>query len=119
MAQPSQPRRPLSPAAHLLLIFACWKAVLSLVALSSPGFGYDTSTSLFLADATQSLAANGAQFSFDRSWLRTCMAKLLRWDAIYFVAISQRGYLFEQDWAFGSGYPIVVALFSRGICLMA
>lgn len=115
MATPSQPRHPLSsPRARLIYLFLCWKAVLLLIAFSSPGYGYDTSTSLFLGDAAQPAIADKVTSSRERSWLWPCVAKLLRWDAIYLIALSRRGYLFEQDWAFGSVFPKAVALFSTG-----
>jgi phosphatidylinositol glycan class V len=70
----------------LSLIFLAWKALLFLIAVTSPGLGYDTSTSLLQPEV--------------KGWI----AKFVRWDAIFFVAIAQRGYLFEQEWAFGWGW---------------
>lgn len=70
-------------------IFASWKALLLLVAWSAPGDGYDTSTTLL-----------------------PYSNKLVRWDAIYFVQMAQRGHVFEQEWAFGLGISTILSTIS-------
>jgi Mannosyltransferase (PIG-V) len=58
-------------------------------------FGYDTSSSLFLPE--------------DDSWMGRVCAGLWRWDAVYFVALADRGeYVWEQEWAFGPGWPALI-----------
>jgi phosphatidylinositol glycan class V len=42
------------------------------------------------------------------------VSKLVRWDALYFVSVAQRGYLFEQEWAWGWGYTNFLGLISKG-----
>lgn len=72
--------------AKLIIIFLTWKAFLLVLAYLSPSPGYDTSTVL-LGPINSPLPG-----------------KLVRWDAIYYSVVASRGYLFEQEWAFGWGY---------------
>src|SRR2546421_67376 len=77
-----------------------------LVALFSPGIGYDTSTNLLLHDLP-----NKAR------WPRLShllCKKLARWDAIYFAKIAERGYLFEQEWAFSRVFAWLVGMLVQG-----
>jgi len=62
-------------------------------------FGYDTSSSLFLP-----------AFEEDASWIGRVVAGLWRWDAVYFVSIADRRgeYVWEQEWAFGPGWPALI-----------
>ncbi|KAI9789235.1 MAG: ER membrane glycoprotein subunit of the GPI transamidase complex-like protein [Peltula sp. TS41687] len=102
--------RPLeSPLLSLLLTFALWKTLLLVVALCSPGPGYDTSTALILGLPSQDTSHHASPTA-----QLPRIGKLVRWDAIYFVKIVERGYLFEQEWAFGSGYAKTVAVLSKG-----
>ena len=66
-------------------LFLFWKLLLFAAAIVSPGNGYDTSTALL------SQAEPGV------------IGKLVRWDAVYYTKTAQRGYVFEQEWAFGWG----------------
>ncbi|KAK5113293.1 hypothetical protein LTR85_010910 [Meristemomyces frigidus] len=76
-------------------IFAAWKLLLLIVAVASPGPGYDTSTSI-LFDQYRSTNSD--------SWLARAIEyvvlRLTRWDAFYFATSSERGHLYEQEWAF-------------------
>ncbi|EKD19904.1 GPI mannosyltransferase 2 [Drepanopeziza brunnea f. sp. 'multigermtubi' MB_m1] len=94
------------PIRSLATLYLLWKSLLLLVAACSPGPGYDTSASL-----TQQ------PLSYDRELplaLRYILTKLTRWDALYFVKISTRGYLFEQEWAFGWGFTRIISAFTAG-----
>jgi hypothetical protein len=82
-------------------IFATWKAALALIALASPGSGYDTSTTL--------LSWNSGKPHF--------LYKFVRWDAIYFTQIAQHGHIHEQQWAWGIGYPALLSASARCMCL--
>ena len=77
-----------------------------MVALLSPGEGYDTSTSLFFEVLS-------SQTSSSSSWVQALKQRLanrlVRWDAIYYVSIAERGYLYEQDWAFGWGFTRLIS----------
>lgn len=81
----------LHPLVTLTGAFVAWKTLLLLIAWSAPGDGYDTSTTLL---------------SYGN--------KLVRWDAIYFVQMAQRGHKFEQEWAFGMGISTILSTISRG-----
>lgn len=95
----------------LLAFFAAWKLLLLLVAYASPGPGYDTSTrTLFEQYNTR-----------PHSWLagivQNITLRLTRWDAIYFSTSSERGHLYEQEWAFSWFMSRLTALLSNGACL--
>ncbi|KAG9243687.1 GPI mannosyltransferase 2 [Calycina marina] len=102
---PSRIVAPQDPTRSLLLAFVAWKALLLLVALCSPGPGYDTSTTL-------SLSSHSEEARRLPAFLHHTVSKLTRWDAIYFVKSANRGYLFEQEWAFGWGFSKLIALVS-------
>ncbi|KAI9753883.1 MAG: 60S ribosomal protein L8B [Chaenotheca gracillima] len=99
------------PNLSLLTFFIGWKAWLLLVAYLSPGPAYDTSTSLLLAQSqdlpnlTRSPAPTPDSFGL--------LEKLTRWDAIYFMRVARRGYLFEQEWAFGWGFTKLVGVLAQ------
>ena len=96
----------------LVVLFCLWKAVLFSIVLSAPGPGYDTSGTLLIGNASTSLSTASVG---DASTSITYVLKFVRWDAIYFIQITQRLYVFEQEWAFGPGFPSVVAFFQSGI----
>lgn len=91
------------PVQKLVVLFVCWKLLLLLVASGSPGPGYDTSTSLVEADHRKELPVI----------LRHLVSKLVRWDAVYYVKVAERYYLFEQEWAFGWGFTRAIAFFTE------
>jgi phosphatidylinositol glycan class V len=103
-----------SPQDHsfltLTICFVFWKALLIGIALTSPGPGYDTSTTLLKHEIEEphlDLQAHGG--------LSESLSKFVRWDAIYFTQISLRGYMFEQEWAFGWGFVKLLAFLMLGI----
>ncbi|CRG84749.1 phosphatidylinositol glycan, class V [Talaromyces islandicus] len=87
------------PIRSLAVLFVVWKALLFLVVAYCPGPGYDTSTTL-LTETDESAR----------------ILKFVRWDAIYFVRTAERGYLFEQEWAFSYGYLLrgLISIFNGG-----
>ncbi|KAK8097578.1 GPI mannosyltransferase 2-like protein [Apiospora kogelbergensis] len=89
--------------------FVLWKSVLLLLVVGSSlgGPPYDTSTTLLDRRAR----------GFDESAL-DLGTKLARWDAIYFVQNARRGYLFEQEWAFGAGMPTLIASVVRALAYL-
>lgn len=100
-----------SPYRSLIICFILWKVILLSIAYLSPGQGYDTSTSLLLH---QSHAASETVKDTSQ-WLKYGLVnKLVRWDAIYFAQISSRGYVFEQEWAFGWGFTRLVSRAGKG-----
>lgn len=103
--------RPLDhPKLSLLLCFLAWKILLLCIAIASPGPGYDTSTTLLQSEPNSTKAISISPFS-----LPLRLEKLVRWDAIYFTLTAQRGYTWEQEWAFGWGFTKLIALMSKGI----
>ncbi|KAH6648153.1 GPI mannosyltransferase 2 [Truncatella angustata] len=87
------------PRQSLVTAFVAWKCFLLLVVVgSSLGSAYDTSTTLMQHHVS----------SFNES-VFDIATKLTRWDAIYFVQSARRGYVFEQEWAFGMGLPAVIS----------
>lgn len=114
------------PILTLTLVFVLWKLLLLLVALTSPGRGYDTSAELFFArktggningyDETTVTGVDSASVQTQKlshQWLSRFLTNLFRWDAIYFVKIAERGYKFEQEWAFGWGYTRLLSWISK------
>lgn len=97
------------PQTALFVLFVAWKAALLILAACAPGPGYDTSTALLLT---------GDRLTSDGSWAsvsaRHLLLKLTRWDAIYFSRIASRGYVFEQEWAFGWGFLRLLGLIATG-----
>lgn len=89
---------------RLLIIFCCWKVLLLLIAVASPGPGYDTSADISLDHG----------ITTPKSWLDLLVLKLTRWDAIYFVSSSMRGYVFEQEWAFSRTFAKITSVISSG-----
>ncbi|KAK7719367.1 ER membrane glycoprotein subunit of the GPI transamidase complex-like protein [Diaporthe eres] len=88
-----------SPYTTLTATFLSWKAVLFAIAAGSRvGPTYDTSSSLLVPGSPSTL-----------------LTRLSSWDAIYFLKAAQRGYLFEQEWAFGSALPNCVSLIIRAL----
>ncbi|KAI9829443.1 MAG: ER membrane glycoprotein subunit of the GPI transamidase complex-like protein [Phylliscum demangeonii] len=107
----SPPPAPRPGTPSLVLLFALWKTALLLLVLASPGPGYDTSSALLLTPPTpgrqrQAVAASPAAVPLPR------LGRLFRWDGIYFVTLARRGYVFEQEWAFGSGFVAAVSALS-------
>lgn len=87
-----------SPYATLTATFLSWKALLFAIAAGSRvGPTYDTSSSLLVPGSPP-----------------TFLARLSSWDAVFFLKAAERGYLFEQEWAFGSALPNCISLITRG-----
>lgn len=92
----------------LLAFFVAWKLLLLIVACASPGPGYDTSTHILF---DQYHVHTG-------SWLTRAVEhltlRLTRWDGVYFSTSSQRGHLYEQEWAFSWFMSRLTAMLSNG-----
>ncbi|KAL9601929.1 MAG: hypothetical protein Q9219_002153 [cf. Caloplaca sp. 3 TL-2023] len=93
----------------LISLFLAWKIILLAIIFTSAYPGYDTSTTLLL----QSRAPDQESTNTIQNFLHVSIAKLTRWDAIYFAQISQRGALFEQEWAFGWGFVKLLSAMGR------
>src|SRR5271155_5331879 len=103
---------PHRPRQSLVILFAAWKALLLLIVLSSRGPGYDTSTTLL--HAAQSPLKHQTDAIFPPGKVSHEVLKFVRWDAVYFTQITSRGYTFEQEWAFGIGFPWLVSKATSG-----
>jgi phosphatidylinositol glycan class V len=101
------------PYRTLLASFAAWKLFLFAIVLGSTlvGDAYDTSAGLLLQGLEDGDGDDAAGLTGLGSAL---VARLSSWDAIYYVSAARRGYLFEQEWAFGAGLPFVVRWLLRG-----
>ncbi|KAL0640855.1 ER membrane glycoprotein subunit of the GPI transamidase complex-like protein [Maublancomyces gigas] len=100
---PPQPRH---RYLRILLLFSSWKFILLSLALLTPSPSYDTSTSLIL---------KASQLGSGWAPVERLCEKLTRWDAIYFVKAAERGYINEQEWAFGWGFVQVVSGLARAL----
>ncbi|KZF24963.1 glycosyltransferase family 76 protein [Xylona heveae TC161] len=108
--------RPLDrPLTALCLCFVSWKIILFIIACLAPGPGYDTSTALLLGRLGQlsgnvnTSPENATQNNILMRLMTHVASKLVRWDAIYFTQIAERGYAFEQEWAFGWGFTQLIS----------
>jgi len=110
-----------NPALLLLLLFAVWKTALLLLAVASPGDGYDASTTVLLARGAISvtsdasgMGARASEHEVGAASANIVVRKLLRWDAFYYTEVAARGYRFEQEWAFGWGFTRALSHISNG-----
>lgn len=97
-----------SPRWQLVRTFTAWKVLLLVIACSSPGSGYDTSTDIFLQSTIDSPRSLFGQI------VEHVVTRLTRWDAIYFVSASHREKVYEQEWAFSWAHSKCSALVARG-----
>lgn len=84
-----------APYKTLSLVFVAWKVLLFLVAALAPGPGYDTSGLILYTEGQSRHNSLHSQSLIDHLLLN-----LFRWDALYIVKAAERGYAFEQEWAF-------------------
>lgn len=93
------------PRTTLLVSFLAWKSLLFLIAILAPGPGYDTSTFLLdgwsLDSGSSHVHKGDTKAILSSAWITS---RFVRWDAIYFTQTAKRGYVFEQEWAFGWGF---------------
>jgi hypothetical protein len=97
------------PVLTLFALFVAWKSLIALIALLSPGDGYDTSTSLLSSSHGNPDVASGPAQRIPRAW-----QKFVRWDAVYYTHISEQGHVFEQEWAFGMGLSTAIERTAKG-----
>lgn len=99
-AKTDSPGAYLHPRRTLAALFLAWKALLFATVANCPGLGYDSSASLL---TPISAAWSPAVWNW------------VRWDAIYFVRVAERGYLFEQEWAWGYGWTRLLHYLGSGM----
>jgi hypothetical protein len=92
-------------ARRLIPLFMAWKALLILLAVLCPGPGYDTSGLILLSHGE----SHRDQFQ-SSSFLDRLALSHVRWDALYFVKAAQRGYVYEQEWAFSRAYSLILGI---------
>ncbi|KAF8254144.1 mannosyltransferase [Wilcoxina mikolae CBS 423.85] len=105
-----------SPYWSLLAVFGCWKSLLGLIALVTPSPAYDTSTTLALLQSSNDPPVHVA--SIGARLLETICNSLTRWDAIYFIKVAERGYMNEQEWAFGWGFTRAIVITSKVLSII-
>ncbi|KAK3945492.1 glycosyltransferase [Diplogelasinospora grovesii] len=96
------------PHRAIIGAFAAWKLFLLAIASCSAAVSdaYDTSATLLVGNNGFHSGSNSSGFLDP---VRAMITRLTAWDAIYFVSIARRGYRFEQEWAFGTGFPTVIS----------
>ncbi|KAK4666011.1 ER membrane glycoprotein subunit of the GPI transamidase complex-like protein [Podospora pseudopauciseta] len=101
------------PYRTLVTAFLIWKAVLFAIALGSTlvGDAYDTSADLLVHGGVEAATTGQQRAQQPLGLSGGLVSRFASWDAIYFLSSAKRGYIYEQEWAFGAGLPIVV----RGI----
>ncbi|KAF8540710.1 GPI mannosyltransferase 2 [Trichophaea hybrida] len=105
-----------SPYWSLLAVFGCWKSLLGLIALVAPSPAYDTSTALALLQSSNGPPVQAASIG---AWLlETICNSLTRWDAIFFIKVAERGYINEQEWAFGWGFTWAIVITSKVLSII-
>jgi GPI mannosyltransferase 2 len=92
------------PILALSAIFLAWKLLIVLIAVATPGPGYDTSTTL-LESVGKPIALN----SQSPQGIPSQWQKFVRWDAIYFTQMAEHGHVYEQEWAWGIGWTSLLA----------
>lgn len=88
---------------RLVVVFLAWKSVQLIIITLSPGPGYDTSALIASNPSSLRNSEYGSWSAIDRISLNT-----LRWDALYFTKSAQRGYVYEQEWAFSWLYSMIL-----------
>ena len=63
-------------------------------------YGYDSSSSIILPH----------DVIVGDSYIGRIISGLVRWDSVYFLSLADRRgeYIWEQEWAFGPGWPILI-----------
>lgn len=107
------------PLQTLTVLFIAWKTILFLIVANCPGLGYDTSTALLAASSLPASSSLLPSIPFlSLSSFSSAPWKFVRWDAIYFVRVAERGYLYEQEWAWGYGYTQTLGYLASGIVFL-
>lgn len=114
----SSPKSSGSALAHphttILKSFILWKLFLLLIAVGSTlvnDRAYDTSADLLLVGNAEPLSVNDGNdgvVELLRNFGKRLVTRFTSWDAIYFVSAAKRGYVYEQEWAFGTGLVVCV-----------
>ncbi|OAA62813.1 DUF409 domain containing protein [Niveomyces insectorum RCEF 264] len=121
------PRR--HPYRILVALFVFWKTLLLAIAFVAyrAGPAYDTSGSIVvdagggdpsLLPPSHAYANTNASTTGPGSITRssgTFVARLISWDAVFFIQSTRRGYRYELEWAFSRGLPILVSLLRRAL----
>ena len=101
-----------APFRSLTILFVAWELLLLTVALLTSAPGYDTSAHLLFRGYGVETVVRLPPLE-ETSLLERSLQKLTRWDAIYFASIAERGYLLEQEWAFGWGFTRLLAFLAE------
>ena len=104
------------PHKTILKSFLLWKLFLLLIAVGSTlvnDRAYDTSADLLLVGNAEPLSVNDdgngdGVVELLSNFGKRLVTRFTSWDAIYFVSAAKRGYVYEQEWAFGTGLVVCV-----------
>ncbi|EGO54715.1 hypothetical protein NEUTE1DRAFT_88303 [Neurospora tetrasperma FGSC 2508] len=102
------------PHKTILESFILWKLFLLLIAVGSTlvnDRAYDTSADLLLVGNAEPLSVNDGNDGVAEllsNFGKRLVTRFTSWDAIYFVSAAKRGYVYEQEWAFGTGLVVCV-----------
>ncbi|ODQ63885.1 mannosyltransferase [Nadsonia fulvescens var. elongata DSM 6958] len=95
-------------------LFGAVKLTLLLIACITP-VQYDSSSKLFLAKGVLSPAsaetlASSRPSSPSLVWstLSHLVDRLAIWDSVYFIAMADRGQIYEQEWAFSKLWSVII-----------
>ena len=100
---------PNSRLSQLSIPFLAWKLLLLVVAATSPGPGYDTSTEILFYQYDSTPPA-----SWWAGAITHVVLRLTRWDGIYFATLAERGHVNEQEWAFSWALARFTSFIARG-----
>ncbi|KAJ4413580.1 ER membrane glycoprotein subunit of the GPI transamidase complex-like protein [Neurospora sp. IMI 360204] len=101
------------PTRTIIKSFILWKLFLLAIAVGSTlvnDRAYDTSADLLLIGNGEPLSVNDGNGVAEllRNFGKRLVTRFTSWDAIYFVSSAKRGYVYEQEWAFGTGLVVCV-----------
>ena len=115
------------PRKLLGALFLAWKLLLLTLAWVSPGPGYDTSTQLLFkgfgtrnvqaTSSTLTSSSAGPPSGSGLAFAERIVERLTRWDGIYFASTAERGYVLEQEWAFGWGFTRMLSFLGKSMLI--
>ncbi|PVU88026.1 hypothetical protein BB561_006066 [Smittium simulii] len=81
-------------------------------------FGIAQFSGLLTSDYDSSfdnLIPNQANFSFIQNIIKNIVKVYTRWDSFYYLGIAQKGYTYEQEYAFSPMLPLIINFFANTV----